>query len=404
MDASAEKTTVVPFGYYLPILLVAGLMLNVLGGLFAGLLNGLLFLDTLGTALVAVAAGPWWGAAIGALTNLILSQFPCKQQYFNYLVVNVLCGIMWGYLGRDWPGLFRTAETYKRLFFTVWFTGIVVGLVSAIFSLLTTFNFVWYLSDVDPETFRRWHLTDEYYRWLLKDGVVDRSGTILQVMVRDVIAILPDKVVSIALASFLIYYALPPEHVAPRSQSAAKFTRADLFSKGIFIAIYGFCFVLIMYRGNLSIDPSTCLINGSSRHLAQIVLWSAPLLFCLYLLIRHARLAIWRPTIPANTFGEFWIEDTKQRYVKLVYIDILTMLAGVFSLLLAFKQGSRAVSEISVLLGDGIGILAFFGVFGFLPIFVLRLAGIDPDVARSDAGKGKSVGGEAAESVVRKLE
>lgn len=59
-------------------------VLNVAGGVLARELNGLLFLDTIGTAVCALALGPWWGATIGALTNLAISNFPCKQQFQLY--------------------------------------------------------------------------------------------------------------------------------------------------------------------------------------------------------------------------------------------------------------------------------------------------------------------------------
>jgi hypothetical protein len=204
-SAASQRGT---YGLFVLLTILGGIAINGFLGVVGSKLNGLLFLDTIGTAIAAVALGPWLGAFVGAATNLLIGELPCKQQYFNYLIVNVFCGIAWGYLARSWPKLLSSDGRYTRLFFPLNLFGASVGLISSVMSLFTTFNFVWYLSSIDPDTFRQWHLTDEYYRWLLKSPQVDlKRGTLLSVVYRDIIAILPDKIVSICIATFILYYA-----------------------------------------------------------------------------------------------------------------------------------------------------------------------------------------------------
>src|SRR5690242_9920254 len=93
------------YGFFVFLVVVGGILANSVLGVIGNKLNGLLFLDTIGTAISAASLGPWWGAFVGAATNLLIAEVPCKQQYFNYLIVNVVCGLAWGYLARAWPKL-----------------------------------------------------------------------------------------------------------------------------------------------------------------------------------------------------------------------------------------------------------------------------------------------------------
>lgn len=62
---------------------------------------GMLWQDTGGTAFVALALGPWWGAAAGVISST-LNTFtaPNFGDSFAYATVNVALGLAWGYVGR----------------------------------------------------------------------------------------------------------------------------------------------------------------------------------------------------------------------------------------------------------------------------------------------------------------
>ncbi len=368
----------------------SSVLLNVVLSAIAVHLNGLLFLDTVGTAIAAVAVGPWSGATVGVVTNMVIAEFPCRQQYFNYAVVNAVCGLLWGYSGRVWPKLFVSKGTYARLFFVILALGTLVGAVSAILSLFTTFNFVWRLSDVDPDLFRRWHLTDEYYRWLLKSGELDlHRDTIISVMKRDVIAILPDKIVAISLATLVIYYAIPLRFLVVRGNTPREDVIISRVGLSIFIIIFAFCTEQIAIRGTISIDPSTCTITGRRVIPAQIILWSLPLLlsgliFASTFYLDGTRFLTGNPVFDPDQF-----EDKRRKYVQLVYKDVLGILAAIFALLIALKEReggtvTSAVGEIGALLSNGLGVVAFFGVALFTPGFIFRLFNVGPDVADDD--------------------
>src|SRR5206468_2239333 len=96
-----------------------GVLLNIVGNGIVPILNGLLFLDTLGTAVAAFAIGPWWGALVGLITNLILAECPGREQYFNYTLVNVWAGLFWGYIARSYFNPFPASNSARRLFFCI---------------------------------------------------------------------------------------------------------------------------------------------------------------------------------------------------------------------------------------------------------------------------------------------
>lgn len=66
-----------------PTLLAAGIAINMLGGLLVDFLKLPIYLDTAGTMLVAVVAGPWWGAVVGALSNVLLSFWIPEDLWFG---------------------------------------------------------------------------------------------------------------------------------------------------------------------------------------------------------------------------------------------------------------------------------------------------------------------------------
>lgn len=71
--------------------------LNLIGGIDLAS-RKFFFLDMLGTALASLALGPWWGAGVGATTNLLLYYLlPSSPSLMVFSLVNILGGLYWGY-------------------------------------------------------------------------------------------------------------------------------------------------------------------------------------------------------------------------------------------------------------------------------------------------------------------
>lgn len=72
--------------------------INIIGGVDISA-RKFLYLDMLGTALAGIALGPWWGASVGLVTNIILYfMLPDKPSLFIFALVNIYGGLYWGYL------------------------------------------------------------------------------------------------------------------------------------------------------------------------------------------------------------------------------------------------------------------------------------------------------------------
>ncbi|MEO1772485.1 ECF transporter S component [Candidatus Enterococcus ferrettii] len=71
--------------------------INLVGGTLCSALKLPLFLDMIGTVLVACLAGPWVAALCGLITNLFLA-IVTNPIFFSYALVSVLCGVVTGYL------------------------------------------------------------------------------------------------------------------------------------------------------------------------------------------------------------------------------------------------------------------------------------------------------------------
>jgi energy-coupling factor transport system substrate-specific component len=96
-----------------------GIALNViLGTVVSSLKIPLLFLDTIGTVLVAVLFGPWWGALAGLLTNVVLGVTTGASAIF-FGLVNVAIAIVVGYMARKFD-------------FTKWYIALTTGLILSV--------------------------------------------------------------------------------------------------------------------------------------------------------------------------------------------------------------------------------------------------------------------------------
>lgn len=87
-----EKTKEVLFFFLLCV------AINLIGGVDISSRN-LLYLDMLGTALAGIALGPWWGASVGLVTNMLLYYLlPTSPSLLVFALVNVFGGLYWGYV------------------------------------------------------------------------------------------------------------------------------------------------------------------------------------------------------------------------------------------------------------------------------------------------------------------
>jgi len=100
------------------VLISAAVVINIVAGQVVRMLNIPLYLDSVGTVLVAVLAGPLAGGIAGAVTNLIwgLILTPVAAAFIPVSIITGLCA---GWLAR--AGMFKT-----------WWRAIVSGILIAI--------------------------------------------------------------------------------------------------------------------------------------------------------------------------------------------------------------------------------------------------------------------------------
>jgi energy-coupling factor transport system substrate-specific component len=93
-----KKAHRIPLTYVVALVPVA-IALNIVGGQINTILHLPTFLDMIGTAVVAIVLGPWWGALVGALTNVIAS-FISGPIGLPFAACNVVGALVWGYAAR----------------------------------------------------------------------------------------------------------------------------------------------------------------------------------------------------------------------------------------------------------------------------------------------------------------
>ena len=109
MTTNALRTYRIPTNYVIA-LVRAAVALNVVGNYINDALKLPTFLDMIGTAVVSITIGPWWGALVGALTNTV-TGFVSSPISLPFAVVNVVGALVWGYgvrwgMGRNLPMFF----------------------------------------------------------------------------------------------------------------------------------------------------------------------------------------------------------------------------------------------------------------------------------------------------------
>lgn len=100
------------------LLIPIGVAINVVGSQLTQLLRLPVFLDVIGTFIVAMVAGPWVGAVTGGATNLVLGVF--NPVLIPFGLVSIAVGLVVGFLSR--AGMFT--KFWKALI-----AGVIVTLV-----------------------------------------------------------------------------------------------------------------------------------------------------------------------------------------------------------------------------------------------------------------------------------
>ena len=107
------------------VLIPVGVGINVVGGTIIQTLRVPLFMDVIGTMLVAILAGPFVAVVAGALTNVVLG-FTSGPQLVPFALVNVAIALVVGYMAKQ--GWFRIQEALE--YWRILVGGIIIALVA----------------------------------------------------------------------------------------------------------------------------------------------------------------------------------------------------------------------------------------------------------------------------------
>lgn len=172
-------------------LIPAAIGINYLGKLVAGLLKLPLWLDSIGTVLSAMLAGPIIGALSGMINNIIygVTADPISTVYaITSGVIGLIVGVM-AYKG------------WLKNFKTVIVVGLVVGLAAAVIS--TPLNLIFW----GGQTGNVWG--DAFYAFLVSNDVPVWLASFGDSVIVDV----PDKLATV-IVGYLIFKGLPNNFIS----------------------------------------------------------------------------------------------------------------------------------------------------------------------------------------------
>ena len=176
--------------YILTICAMAIAINIVLGTIVQRLSIPLLHLDTIGTILVAVLFGPWYGAAVGTATNVLSPILSGNPRDIPFFIVNALVGLIVGYAARKYSFKLRPALI----------TGIIIGIVAPI---VGSFIAVWVYGGITGGG------NDVIFMFLQKFGARVFTAAFLPRLGGNLI----DKIGSCILISSIVYM-LPKQYKA----------------------------------------------------------------------------------------------------------------------------------------------------------------------------------------------
>lgn len=154
----------------------------ILGTVVQSLKIPLIFLDTLGTILSAVMFGPFWGGAVGLVTNIIQGIIT-NPKNIPFAVVNLAIGLIVGYIARRY--------TFN------WVTALLTGLLLAVVApLIGTPIAIWIYGGLTGGG------TDILFLWLLKSGQKIFTAAFIPRITGNIV----DKVACALLVASLVRY------------------------------------------------------------------------------------------------------------------------------------------------------------------------------------------------------
>lgn len=105
-------------------LIPIAIAVNIIGGQIVAALKLPVYIDTVGTILIAILAGPWVGALTGLLSNLINGIF--DPTFIPFALVSIATGLLVGFLSRA-----KMFTTLSKLVISAIILGLVAAVVSA---------------------------------------------------------------------------------------------------------------------------------------------------------------------------------------------------------------------------------------------------------------------------------
>ncbi len=299
------------------------LLLNLLGTVFIRHTQGILFLDTAGTALAAFALGPWWAAIVGILTNS-LGALLSGAHYHQFGIVNALLGIAWGYyaIWRRKNGGRLGDYSARQLIKTV----LIVGLIGVVVS--TPLSTYLLSKDHAPDgTVVNVNATDNFHLQLYEvvSGHSDVSTAADQAvfMACQIPFNAADKILSAIIAIALLQFLFPMVRIFETLKPTINFINSSAGSHVAFIAIYAVVFMFFDFRVPLwlTLVPIACCMAS----------------YCTMALYVPARLKPYY--ILAEYFSDFRLPDgdalIRRRFLRTTGVAVIAIAGYLVVLLLA---------------------------------------------------------------------
>lgn len=155
--------------------------INIVLGTVVGLLNiPLLFLDTVGTIFSAALFGPFYGAAVGGLTNVIQGILT-NPKNIPFALVNIVVGVIVGLIARRWKFNLKTAVI----------TGLILSVVAPLIGTpIATYVYGGITGDIN----------DVFFTWLVNSGQKIFTAAFIPRITSNIV----DKIASCVLVSLLV--------------------------------------------------------------------------------------------------------------------------------------------------------------------------------------------------------
>jgi energy-coupling factor transport system substrate-specific component len=211
-------------------LIPAAAALSIAASYVAVLLGLPVYLDAIGTCVIAIVLGPWWGALTGVLTN-VGGAFFFGPTNIPFALANVLAALIWGYGVRT----FRLGRNPVTFFGLCVIVGVATGAAGGVIALFVFGGATGHPSDVITAT-------------LIAAG----SALANAVFTSSILTSVADKVIS-GFVAVAIIGALPPRYTVGAPLPAAVGTRTLLVATGGTIAGIA---ILLVYLVALAPPPA----------------------------------------------------------------------------------------------------------------------------------------------------